>query len=214
MNCKTTFFILLISFLFSFKAKSQEKYYQYSKPVRKAKIDLDLITEFEIGFHSGRNWTIGSSKNIAKAGQVHSLNLGWNNGKFYGGTEFSLKFWDQILNDKKANKVDFNQKQFLCLLHMKWYVCKGNVKPFLGVGTDLLSIVEAIVNPRDNDDEDYRQDYEEDRILNFNAWFVPTVGIRCKLRSRLFADITCSVDHSDNYDSMRLQVGISYQPQF
>lgn len=213
MNYKTFFFSLLISFLFSFIAKSQEKYYQYSKPVGKYKIDLDLITEFEIGFHSGRNWTIGSSKNIARAGQVHSLNLGWNNGKFYGGVEFSLKFWDQILNDNKANKVNFNQKQFLCLLHMKWYVCKGNVQPFFGVGTDLLSVAEGILNPRD-DDEDYSRDIEEDRFLNYNAWFVPAVGVRCKLRSSLFADITCSVDHSDNYDSMRLQVGFIYQPQF
>lgn len=213
MNCKTIFLSLLISVLFSFIAKSQEKYYQYSKPVGKYKIDLDLITEFEIGFHSGRNWTIGSSKNIARVGQVHSFNLGWNNGKFYGGAEFSLKFWDQILNDNKANKVNFNQDQFLCLLHMKWYVCKGNVQPFLGVGTDLLSVAEGILNPRD-DEEDYSRDIEEDRFFNYNAWFVPAVGVRCKLRSGLFGDISCSVDHSDNYDSMRLQVGIAYQPQF
>ncbi len=212
MNYKITFFILLILSLLSFTSKSQEKYYRYSKPVRKVKIDLDLITEFEMGFQTGKNWTIGSSKNIAKTGQVYSLNLGWNNGKFYGGTEFSFKFWDQIVNDSKARKMNFNQKQFLCLVHTKWYVCKGNIQPFLGVGTDLLSIAEGILDPKE--DDDYRKNNDEDRLLNYNAWFVPAIGIRYKLRSGLFSEATCSIDHSDNYDSMRLQVGITYQPQF
>lgn len=38
--------------------------------------------------------------------------------------------------------------------------------------------------------------------------------IRSKLKTNLFADLTFSLDHSDHYDSIRLQLGVSYQPQF
>lgn len=212
MNYKGIITVLVILLLSYSHSIAQVKYYQYSKSVKKDKLDLDLITEFEIGFHTGCNWTIGSASKIARSGQVYSLNLGWNNGRFYGGTEFNLKFWDEVLNKDKANKLNFNRKQFLCLLHAKWYVCKGKVQPFLGVGTDFLSLAETIINPKE-EEEDYRQ-HDNDNFLNYNAWFVPALGIRSKLRSNLFADLTFSLDHSDHYDSMRLQLGISYQPQF
>jgi len=214
MQYKRTVLLMVFMFLFSLLSKSQEKYYQYSKPTHKDKVNLDLITEFEIGFHAGKNWTLGSTNDFARTGHVYSLNIGWNNSKFYGGTEFSLKYWDEILSDKKANEADFNQKQFLWLVHMKWYITKGDVQPFLGVGTDLLSIAEGILNPKDKDDENYHRNLDEDRFLNYNAWFVPTIGVRFKLKDKLFTDITYALDHSDNYDSMRLQIGISYQPQF
>lgn len=202
-------FLLLI-----FTASLLHAQYTYKKSVKKEKLDLDLITEFEIGFHAGRNWTLGSSKNIAKVGQIYSLNVGWNNGRLYAGTEFSLKIWDQILNDNKAEDTDFNQKQFLFLLHMRWYPWKGNVQAFLGVGTDLITIAEVILNPINDDFDDYRSYEDEDRFSNYNAWFVPTLGVRCKLQEYLFADVSFSIDHSNKYDSMRMQVGICYQPQF
>lgn len=205
-------FVLL--FLCCLTSKSQEKYYQYSKSTRKDKIDLDLITEFEIGFHSGPNWTIGNTREIAKFGQVYSLNIGWNNGQIYGGTEFNLRFWDEILNDSKANQVDFNNQQFLWLLHMKWYVIKGDLQPFLGVGTDFLSLIDHAINPSDDDEYIDYSDDERQKFLNYNAWFVPSAGVRFKIRKYMFAEISTTLDISDNYNSMRLQVGFIYQPQF
>jgi len=213
MQYERTVLLLVFMLIFSLLSRSQEKYYQYSKPVYKDKVNLDLITEFEIGFHAGKNWTFGSTSKIARIGQVYSLNIGLNNGKFYGGTEISLKYWDEILSDKKANEADFNQKQFLWLLHMKWYITKGNVQPFLGVGTDLLTFVGFFLKPKD-DDENYNRNLDEDQFLSDNAWLVPTLGVRFKLKDRLFTDITYSLDHSEDYNSMRIQIGISYQPQF
>ncbi|NOU59128.1 hypothetical protein [Marinifilum caeruleilacunae] len=211
--------VLLLIFLaiFSIPAKSQENYYQYSKPKSKAKVDLDLITEFEIGFHAGPNWTVGSASKIAQAGHVYSLNFGWNNSKFYGGTEFNLKFWDQILDEDKAADVDFTQKQFLWLVHMKWYITRGEVQPFIGIGTDLLSIVNEIFDYDYDDDDRYHyhnRDYKKDRVLNYNAWFVPTAGVRFKLRKHMFVELSSSFDISDNYNSVRGQVGFIFQPQF
>ncbi|PXY03096.1 hypothetical protein DF185_03120 [Marinifilum breve] len=205
-------FVLL--FLCCLTSKSQEKYYQYSKSPRNDKIDLDLITEFEIGFHSGPNWTIGNTRKIAKFGQVYSLNIGWNNGQIYGGTEFNLRFWDEILNDSKANQVDFNNQQFLWLLHMKWYVIKGDIQPFLGVGTDFLSLIDHAINPSDDDEYIDYSDDERQKFINYNAWFVPSAGVRFKIRKYMFAEISTTLDISDNYNSMRMQVGFIYQPQF
>ncbi|WP_282014593.1 hypothetical protein [Marinifilum flexuosum] len=207
--------LLLVLLMFCWlTSQSQEKYYQYSKSTSKNKVDLDLITEFEIGFHAGPNWTIGNTRKIASFGQVYSLNMGWNDGKFYFGTEFNLRFWDEILNDSKANRVDFNNQQFLWLLHIKYYVIKGDVQPFLGVGTDFLSLIDHAINPSDDDDDtDYRY-HERQKFLNYNAWFVPTAGVRIKIRRYMFAEISSTLDISDNYNSMRLQVGFIYQPQF
>ena len=210
-------FLLILIALFSFSSKSQSNYYQYSNVKSKTKIDLDLINEFEIGFHAGPNWTVGSASKIAQAGHVYSLNFGWNNSKFYGGTEFNLKFWDQILDKDKAADVDFTQKQFLWLLNMKWYITKGKVQPFIGIGTDLLSIANAIFNSDDDDDDRYQyhnRDYKRDRFLNYNAWFVPTAGVRFKLRRHMFTELSSSLDISDNYNSVRMQVGFIFQPQF
>jgi hypothetical protein len=204
--------LIVVLFCISFTSYSQQEFYKYSKSSRKEKINIDLITEFEIGFHAGTNWTLGSTTNIAQYGQVFSLNLGWNNGKIYGGTEFNLKFWNQILNDEKAREINFKQNQFLWLLHMKWYMKQGGVQPFLGAGTDLVTIAEGILNPKDDDWK--RDDYEDHKFFNYNAWFVPTVGIRFKVRKYLYSEISSTIDISDNYNSMRLQVGFIYQPQF
>lgn len=213
MSKKEIYLLVLLLASFPLTSKSQQDYYQYSKPKPKYKMDIDLINEFEIGFHAGPAFTIGSTRSIAQYGQIYSLNVGWNNGKFYGGTEFNLRFWDEILNESKANQVDFTKKQFLWLLHMKWYIVKGDVQPFLGVGTDFLSIVEAIVNPKEDNYDDINY-IEKDKFLNYNAWFVPTVGVRFKVRKHLFSELITSFDISDNYNSTRVQLGIIYQLQF
>ena len=201
--------ILLVAFS---KTRAQEKYYTYKKPARKEKIDIDHIAEFEVGFHAGKNWTVGNTREIADFGQVYSLNIGSNNGIFYWGTEFNLKFWDEILDSKKAGRKDFSKKQFLWLFQFKWFWGERKVQPYFGFGADFLSLTEEILFPDKEDEYDYSYYKEkDDKFLNYNAWFAPGVGLRCKLRPKISADISFNADLSDNYDSIRLQVGVVLQ---
>jgi hypothetical protein len=209
--------ILIVTMLILFVVPfiSAQSYYTYSKPKQKVRHDIDLITEFEMGLHYGMNWALGSTTGMVNRADVFSLNLGWNNSKFYWGTEFNLKLWDEILDERLANKKDFNQNQFLWLMHMKWYFLKGSFQPFAGCGTDLLTIGEAILYDilSNDDEEEERYNYHRSRekLIDFNTWFVPCVGIRCKVHSGMFMEMKYSFDLSDNFDAMRLQVGVIYQ---
>jgi len=75
--------------------------------------------------------------------------------------------------------------------------------------TDLVTVVLGIIDPEDDCCDGYYCDhYDNDR--NNNAWIVPSVGIRFDMGSDVSGNVGLSANFSDNYDFIRLQVGIVF----
>lgn len=191
-------------------ANSSFAQYTYQKPVEKYSPDIDHISKFEVGFHYGPAWTLGSIQDYAKVGQSFSLNLGFYDGILYWGTEFTITSWSDYQDKQGAGELNFEQTNFLWLVNAKYFIGEGKVQAYFGLGTDLISLAIAIIVPEDEDDCYYSDSYDEDRILNYNAWFVPSFGIRWKMGPNVSGNIGFSANFSDNYDSLRLQLGIVF----
>ncbi|BAX78759.1 hypothetical protein [Labilibaculum antarcticum] len=204
-------YIYLASILpFLLISNSSFAQYTYQKPVEKYSPDVDHISKFEVGFHYGPAWTLGGVKEFAKSGSAFSLDLGVNSGHVYVGTEFTITSWKDYYDTGGANELNFEQTNFLWLVNAKYLIGEGKVQAYFGMGTDLISLAIAIIVPEDDDDCYYSDCYDDDRILNYNAWFVPSFGIRWKMGPKVSGDIGFSANFSDNYDSLRLQVGIVF----
>jgi len=178
--------------------------YTYQKPVEKFSPDLEHISKFEVGFHYGPAWTMGSIQDYAKVGQSFSLNLGSYDGKWYLGTEFTITSWRDYQDKHGASELNFKETNFLCLVNAKYFIGEGKVKPYFGMGTDLITLAWEIIEPEDEDDG-----YDSDD-RNYNAWFVPSFGIRWEMGPDFSGNIGFSANLSSNYDFMRLQLGIVF----
>ncbi|MDE5417347.1 hypothetical protein L3049_04935 [Labilibaculum sp. DW002] len=203
--------ILLFTLLvFVFNASLLHAQYSYEKPVQRETVNLDRKDKFELGFHYGPAWTTGDSKYFAKSGNSFSLDLGVHSNNFYFGSEFTLTSWRDFKDSNEASEMNFDDVNFLWLMHAKIFMGDGKVKPYFGLGTDLITIVLGILEPDDEDCcyDSYCDHYDDDR--NYNAWIVPSVGIRWDMGPDVSGNIGLSANLSDNYDFIRLQVGIVF----
>ncbi|MBN2596161.1 MAG: hypothetical protein JXR82_05175 [Marinifilaceae bacterium] len=203
---KTKLFLLSVIILLANYSFAQ---YTYEKPVEKYSPDIDHISKFEAGFHYGPAWTSGDVKEFAKLGSAFSLDLGVNSGNFYFGTEFTLTSWRDYYDTGYADEINFKETNFLWLVNAKLFLGEGKVKPYIGLGTDLITIALEIIDPEDEDDCYYSNCYEEDD-RNYNAWLVPSFGIRWEMGPNVSGNIGFSANLSRNYDFIRLQLGIVF----
>ena len=203
---KNYFFLLSSLLLFTSSSFAQ---YTYQKPVKKNTVNIDRKDEFEIGFHYGPAWTLGDSKEFAKSGGSFSLDLGVTFNNFYFGTEFTVTYWRDYYDISDAEELNFEETNFLCLIHAKVFFWDGKVKPYIGLGTDLISLAWGIINPEDEDECYYSDCYDSDD-RNYNAWLVPSFGIRWEMGPDISGNIGFSANFSSNYDFIRLQLGIVF----
>ncbi|PKQ63024.1 hypothetical protein BZG02_09635 [Labilibaculum filiforme] len=201
--------LLFLVISFSFFANYSVAQYTYAKPVEKNEINIDRKDSFEIGFNFGTAWTLGKAKYFAKSGTAFSLDLGVNSNNLYFGTEFTVTSWRDYLDNGDAGDLNFEKTNFLWLIHAKIFLGDGKVKPYFGAGTDLISLALAIILSEDEDDF-YYSNCNDDRKLNYNAWFVPSCGIRWEMGPDISGNIGFSANFSDNYDFIRLQLGIVF----
>lgn len=184
--------------------------YTYQKPVVKESIDIDHQSGFEIGFHYGPAWTSGNVREFAKSGGAFSLDLGVNSGTFYFGTEFTITSWRDYYDSSEASELNFEDTNFLWLVHAKVFLGEGKVRPYFGLGTDLISLALGVIEPEDDDDCYYSSCYYEEENRNYNAWIVPSFGVRWEMGPNLSGNIGFSANFSENYDFIRLQLGIVF----
>ncbi len=202
-------FVLFVLLFFVSNANLLQAQYSYQKPVQHEKVNLDRKDKFDIGFHYGAAWTTGSTKDFAKSGNAFSLDLGVNANNLYFGTEFTLTTWRDFKDSDQADDLNFEDVNFLWLMHAKIFLGDGKVKPYLGVGTDLVTIILGVIEPDDEDwDSHYYCNHDDDR--DYNAWFVPSVGLRWEMGPDVSGNIGLSGNFSGNYDFIRLQVGIVF----
>lgn len=207
MKCYVKLILLLVNFLLISVLSFGQ--YTYLKPVKHHEVNLNRKDKFEIGLHYGRAWTIGDTRDFALRGNAFSLDMGINSNNLYFGTEFTISSWQDFKNSNEAGDVNFNEVNFLWLLNAKVFLGDGKVKPYLGAGTDLVTIVLGIIDPEDEDCCDYSHCHHDDD-RKYNAWFVPTVGIRWEMGPDVSGNVGFSVNLSDNYDFIRLQLGIVF----
>ena len=201
--------LLFVLLIFIFNASLLQAQYAYQKPVQRENVNLDRKDKFEIGLHYGPAWTTGDAKSFAKSGDAFSLDLGVHSNNFYFGSEFTLTSWRDFKDTNEASDMNFDDVNFLWLMHAKIFMGDGKVKPYFGLGTDLITIVLGIIEPDDEDCcYDSYCDHDDDR--NYNAWIVPSVGVRWEMGPDVSGNIGLSANLSDNYDFIRLQVGIVF----
>ncbi|WP_321298848.1 hypothetical protein [Marinifilum fragile] len=206
---------LLIVLLTSNFLMAQHVYHSYDRPkTSKHLTDQSGKVEskgdnFELGFHYGPAWTSGDTKDFARRGSTFSMNLGANNGRVYFGTEFSITSWKDYQEIPEAKELNFNETNFLWLVQTKLFLGEGNVQPYIGCGTDLISFGEAILTAEDEEEDGYYSSYYEEE-KNYNTWFVPSFGLRWKMGKDLSGNVGLSADLSRNYSYTRLQVGIVF----
>ncbi|MDM8160174.1 hypothetical protein QUH73_10150 [Labilibaculum sp. K2S] len=203
---KTKLFLLSVIILLANYSFAQ---YTYEKPVEKYSPDIDHISKFEVGFHYGPAWTSGDVKEFAKSGGAFSLDLGVNTGHFYLGTEFTITSWRDYYDIGYADDINFKETNFLWLVNAKLFLGEGKVKPYIGLGTDLITIALGIIDPEDEDDCDYSY-YDDNHYRDYNAWLVPSFGIRWEMGPDISGNIGFSANFSRNYDFIRLQLGIVF----
>ncbi len=203
---KTKLFLLSVIVLLANQSFAQ---YTYEKPVEKYSSDIDHISKFEVGFHYGPAWTSGDVKEFSKSGSAFSLNLGSYDGMVYWGTEFTVTFWRDYYDIGYADEINFKETNFLWLMNAKLFLGEGKVKPYIGLGTDLITIALGIIDPEDEDDCDYSY-CNDNHYKDYNAWLVPSFGIRWEMGSDISGNIGFSANFSRNYDFIRLQLGIVF----
>jgi hypothetical protein len=204
---KTKLFLLFAIGLLSNHSFAQ---YTYQKPVEHSSVDIDRESKFEVGFHYGLAWTSGDVREYAKYGSAFSLDLGANSGNFYFGTEFTLTSWQDYNDTGYADEINFEETNFLWLIHAKVFLGDGKVKPYFGLGTDLITIALGIIDSEDEEDSYYSESCDDNNYRDYNAWLVPSVGIRWEMGPDISGNIGFSANFSRNYDFIRLQVGIVF----
>ena len=194
---------------------AQNVYHSYDRPIKKDNLDFSPKKEkhrksdLEVGFHYGPAWTSGETKDFANNGSSFSMNLGANNGVFYFGTELNVTHWKDYNNKQEAKDLNFNETNFLWLVHTRIFLGEGKVQPYLGMGTDLLSFGEYLITNEEDDDDRYSC-YDDDEPKNYNAWVVPNFGVRWKMGEEISGNVGFSADLSQNYSYVRLQLGLVF----
>jgi hypothetical protein len=207
--------ILILVILTCNWLNAQNVYHSYDRPKESDKIDLKTTREvsksdnFEVGFHYGPAWTSGHTKDFAKKGNSFSMHLGANNGNVYFGTELSITSWKNYQDVPEAKELNFNETNFLWLVQTKLFLGEGDVQPYIGCGTDLISFGESILTANEEEDDGYYSSYD-DEPKNYNAWFVPSFGIRWKMGKDVSGNVGLSADLSGNYSYTRLQLGLVF----
>jgi len=207
MKTKLSFLLLCGLLIHTLTTSAQ---YSNIKPLENSNENFQRTSKFEIGFHYGSAWTPGDVKEFAKNGGAFSLDLGVNSGTFYFGTELTFTSWTDFVDSQDAEELNFEESNFLWLVHTKLFLGEGKVKPYLGIGTDLISLGEAILDSED--DDCYHNSYHCacDDEPNYNAWFVPSFGIRFAMGPDVSGNIGFSVNSSRDYTFTRLQIGIVF----
>lgn len=203
MKIVTILFLAMNLLLYSVVSMAQ---YSYQEKVPK----VSKGSEFEVGFHYGPAWTSGDVKEYAQKGNSFSLDLGVNSGVFYVGTEFTLTSWNDFKDAADAEELNFEETNLLWLVHAKLFMGEGKVKPYLGLGTDLISLGESIFTYEEDDCYDNYTCNDSDEESNYNAWIVPNFGVRWEMGPDVSGNVGFSVNASDKYTFLRLQVGIVF----
>lgn len=201
MKIVTTLFLVTNFLLCSLVSMAQ---YTYQEKVPKE----SKGSEFEVGFHYGLAWTSGDVKEYVKNGNSFSLDLGVNSGVFYVGTEFTFTSWNDFKDFADAEELNFEETNFLWLVHAKLFLGEGKVKPYFGLGTDLISLGESIFTYED--DDCYYTCNDSDDESNYNAWIVPNFGVRWEMGPDVSGNVGFSVNASEKYTFLRLQLGIVF----
>ncbi|MDQ2178863.1 hypothetical protein [Marinifilum sp. D714] len=205
---------LMIVLLTSNFLMAQHVYHSHDRPKTSDNLEFSdkkekhRTSDLEVGFHYGPAWTSGETKNFASKGSSFSMNLGANNGLFYFGTELSVTHWKDHNSTQESKDLNFNETNFLWLIHTRIFLGEGKVQPYLGMGTDLLSFGEYLIT-NEEDDDDYYSRYE-DEPKNYNAWVVPNFGVRWKMGEEITGNVGFSADLSQNYSYVRLQLGLVF----
>lgn len=201
MKIVTTLFLATNFFLCSNVSMAQYTY-------QKKEPEESKVSEFEVGFHFGPAWTSGDVKEYAQKGNSFSFDLGVNSGVFYLGTEFTITSWNDFKDSADAEDLNFQETNFLWLANAKLFLGEGKVKPYLGLGTDLISLGESIFTYED--DDCYYNCNDSDDESNYNAWIVPNFGVRWEMGPDVSGNVGFSMNASDNYTFLRLQLGIVF----
>jgi len=199
-------FISLFVVLINVKAQNP----RLSTP--KQKIENKLTNQenkakFEFGLHYGKAWTTGKTKELAKSGDAFGINMGVNNGTFYIGTELTISNWKNFQKSKKAEDANFKKSNFLWLAQVKIFLGDGDVKPYIGIGTDLISLVR--IATKSKEDNEYNHRHVQKEQLNYNAWVSPTFGLRWKMGT-VNGNLGFTANLSKNYGFNQLQLGIVF----
>jgi hypothetical protein len=188
---------------------AQNQKYSVNEQAEYKEQSVERGSKFEVGFHFGPAWTSGDATEFAKSGNAFSIDLGANSGNFYIGTELTITSWKDFVDSQEAEEVNFEETTFLWLANAKLFMGEGNVQPYIGLGTDLISLADYMINS-DEDDDCYDSHHHHDDELDYNAWFVPSFGIRWRMGPDVSGNIGLSGNFSGNYSFVRLQLGIVF----
>jgi hypothetical protein len=206
---KTRLALVTFLILFSFLLSAQNQKYSVNEEAEYHEEQVERGSKFEVGFHFGPAWASGDAKDFAKSGNAFSLDLGANSGNFYIGTELTITSWKDFVDSQEAEDANFEETTFLWLANARLFMGEGNVQPYIGLGTDLITLADYMISP-DDDDDCYDSNHHHNDELDYNAWIVPSFGIRWKMGPDVSGNIGLTGNFSGNYSFVRLQLGIVF----